>query len=239
MRLGRSGRCGQQKPSRELVKQSIKDSIKKYEKEQDDKVISFISDHTALGLESLFTLFALTLLVSKMIGDYVCINGFFLLFGWLMLLIPMTSFERIYKLISVLQYIISNDMFPWILMYIPLSVGFAMAIKLQFDQLPSSPPCVDGQPEITGFLHHARHAIYELIIMTAGLDTDIKGVRSLECLFESKDESVFLISFLVTTYALISDVVLLNMLIAIMSNTVTVAQQDKGWRQYQVSQTFK
>ena len=127
-------------------------------------------------------------------------------------------------------------MFPWIIIYVIISIGFATAMKLQFDQLPSTSSCIADQPELVGFLHKNGHTFFELVIMTSGLDTDLKHVRNLECMFNYNAHSVSVILFLITMYAIVSAVVLLNMLIAIMSNTVTEAQQDKGWRQYQVSQ---
>ena len=126
----------------------------------------------------------------------------------------------------------SSHYFAWIIIYMIISIGFATAIKLQFQELPGSPPCVDYQPELKGFLQETGGTLFELMVMTSGLDTDIKHVRSLGCIFKDSAKSVYTVLFLITVYAVISAVVLLNMLIAIMSNT---AQKDKGWRLYQVS----
>ena len=219
----------------------VKDSFKEYTKIRDDKGVTAIPqkllNETILFVEVFFMAFAWTFCVSKIttFDAIVWSRGFFLLFGWLMLLVPMTSYNRVYKLISVLKYIIMYDVMPWILIYMTITLGFALAIKLEFEELPKAEPCTDDQPDLTGQLQDAGHALFELIIMTSGLDTDIKNIRGLFCLFKYNSKSVFLILFFVTLYAVISAVVLLNMLIAIMSNTVTEAQQDKGWRQYQVS----
>ena len=190
---------------------------------------------TIIVCELLFTGFAWAVFISKIVNwnteNFEMMKGFFLLFGWLMLLFPLTSFSPIYKLISVLKYIVIRDMFPWITIYITISIGFTLAIKLQFGQLPSSSSCED----LTAFLDKTMPTFFELVVMTSGLDTDLRNVRSLACLFENNSKRVYMILFLITLYAVISAVVLLNMLIAIMSNTVTNAQQDKGWRQYQVS----
>ena len=191
---------------------------------------------TPFIIELLFTSFAWVMYIQKMVNidrnDYVWIDGLFLLFGWIMLLIPMTAYFRIYKLISVLQYITLNDMLPWLLIYFSISIGYAAAIKLQFDQLPRNSTTCD---DLTLFLDHTVDTFLELEIMMLGLDTDLKHVRNVACLFEDNTKNMAMILFLITTYAVISVLVLLNMLIAIMTNTVTEAQQDKGWRQYQVS----
>ena len=223
--------------------QFVKDSIEKYERAQSDKGISSIPqkllDETVWILEFVFTGLAWAEFAPKMLNlylsDQLWIEEFFFMFGWLMLLVPLTSYNRIYKLISVLKYIMIYDILPWIIIYMTISVGFATAIKLQFHELPSSAACVDYQPELKGFLQGTGGTLYELMVMTSGLDTDIKHVRSLGCIFKDNPKGIYTILFLITVYAVICAVVLLNMLIAIMSNTVTEAQQDKGWRQYQVS----
>ena len=218
---------------------SVEESIKKYEKDDGEKMDKYlsiplkISGKTIIVCELFFTVFAL-FIISKInldTEDLEMMKGFFLLFGWLMLLFPLRSFSPIYKLISVLKYIVIRDMFPWITIYITISLGFALAIRLQFGQLPSSSSCED----LTAFLDKTGRTFFELVVMTSGLETDLRNARSLACLFGNNSKRVYMILFLITLYAVISAVILLNMLIAIMSNTVTNAQRDKGWRQYQVS----
>ena len=227
---------------------SVKNSIRKYQKDDGailERFVRWIRGiiywipvevfSTVMLCELLFTGFAWLVFIPKMfnldLDNWGWIKGFFLLLGWLMLLFPLTSFSPIYKLISVLKYIVIRDMSPWIVIYITVSIGFALAITLQFEDLPESSSCED----LTEFLSKTRYTFLELVVMTSGLDTDRKHVRSLACLFEENKKGLTVRLVLITIYAMISAVVLLNMLIAIMSNTVTEAQQDKGWRQYQVS----
>ena len=152
-----------------------------------------------------------------------------------MLLIPMTSYSRVYKLISVLKYIFRYDILPWTLIYVTISVGFATAIRLQFDQLPSNSMCDGEQPDLAGFLQDTGNTMFELVIMTSGLDTELKNVRNLAYLFNSNSKNGFVILLMLTMFAITSAIVFL---IAIMSNTVTETQKDKGWRQYKVSDYF-
>ena len=201
-----------------------------------------IFDEVVFLTELTFACFAWAVYIRQMANldrsDYVWIEGFFLLFGFLMLLIPVTSYNRVYKLISVLKYIFRYDILPWTLIYVTISTGFATAIRLQFDQLPSNSTCVDDQPDLTGFLQDTGNTLFELVAMTSGLDTDLKHVRNLACLFYSNSKNGFVILLMLTMYAITSAIVFLNMLIAIMSNTVTETQKDKGWRQYKVSKYF-
>ena len=228
-------------PNNNYARRSVQESIKQYQKEKGNEgkfgwILSTsqrLFNQVILLLELSFTAFAWSVFVPTNLNtiDYPWVSGFFLLFRWLMLLVPMTSYGPVYKLISVLKYIITKDMFPWILIYVIIYI----AIKLQFQEIPGNSTCMGDEPDLTGFLQETGHTLYELLIMTSGLDTDIKNVRNLECLFKSNSKSVHAMLILITLYAVISAVVLLNMLIAIMSNTVTLAQMDKGWRQYQVS----
>ena len=232
-------------PNKNHARRSVQESIKQYEREKGNagkfswilSIPLMIFNQAILLLELSFTAFAWAVFVPTNLNttDYPWVAGFFLLFGWLMFLIPMTSYSPIYKLISVLKYIVIRDMFPWILIYVTISIGFSTAIKLQFQQIPGNSTCIGDEPYLTGFLQETGHTLYELLIVTSGLDTDLKNVRNLECLFKSNSKSAHAMLILITLYAVISAVVLLNMLIAIMSNTVTLAQMDKGWRQYQVS----
>ena len=177
------------------AKQAVRNSVKRYEKDDiglmdlilyiPRKVFNKIK--IVLLFELFFTGFASAMFIPNLDEtNKVWIKGFLLLFGWLIPLFPLTSFSPIYKLIYVLKYILIRDMFPWIIIYFTISIGFATAIKLQFDQLPSNSTCVGDDPNLTGFLHQNGHTLFELVIMTSGLDTDLKNVRTLECLFESE-----------------------------------------------------
>ena len=166
--------------------------------------------------------------------NYAWIKGCLLLFGWLILLVPLRSYSPVYQLIQVLKYIAMFDVFPWILLYMTINSAFAAAIQLQFQLLPNSARCVEEEPDLKGILLNFGNALYELNIMTSGLDTDIKHTQNLRCLFEYNHRVPYTILLFVTTYGVFSAIVLLNMLIAIMSDTVNVARRNKEWRQYQV-----
>ena len=159
-----------------------------------------------------------------------------MLFGWLMLLVPMKAYNSVHKLITTLKYIIIKDMFPWILIYLTISMGFAAAIKLQFARLPSLGDCIGDQSDLAGFLNKTRKCRirvgghhFRSGEQSAGSAGGHVSVLMLRITAHSWSLS------LTTAYGVISALVLLNMLIAIMSNTVTEAQRDKGWRQFQVS----
>ena len=242
-------RFRRQRRNKDNRKTFIRGSIERYERNKEKEGIfdcimpaTVIFDEVVFLTELIFAGFAWAVYIWTMANydrsDYVWIEGFFLLFAFLMLLIPVTSYSRVYKLISVLKYILRYDILPWTLIYVTISTGFATAIRLQFDQLPSNSTCDGEQPDLAGFLQDTGNTVFELVAMTSGLDTELKNVRHLACLFHYNDKSGFVILLMITMYAISSAIVLLNMLIAIMSNTVTEAQKDKGWRQYKVSDGF-
>ena len=204
------------------------------------KAVKMLLDKTEIIVRFFFFAFTWAVFIASLVeinrNDYAWIKGSFLLFGWLVLLIPLRSYSPVYQLIEVLKYITITDMFPWILLYITISSAFASAIQLQFQLLPYSPTCIDEEHEMKGTLPDYIQALFELVLMTTGLDTEITQVQNVACVFEHHQRKPYATTVLITLYAVISAVVLLNMLIAIMSNTISKAQQGKGWRQYQVSE---
>ena len=169
---------------------------------------------------------------------YAAIKGYSVLFGWLLLLVQLQTFAPVYHLTIQLTNIIIKDMFPWILLYMTLSLGFASAIQLQFQLLPNATSCVEEESDLSGIIvNDCGFVLYELTLMTCGLDTDLKHLQHLGCLFHTNEKETFNIKFLVTMYAVISVVLLLNMFIAVMTNTLNTTLQEQGklWRLYQVN----
>ena len=77
-------------------------------------------------------------------------------------------------------------MITLLLIYITISTRFASAIRSQFEQSPGTTLCVDDETDLAGFLHETRHTLFELVIMPSGLDTDLKDIWDLACLFIPK-----------------------------------------------------
>ena len=92
------------------------------------------------------------------------------------------------------------DILPWVLLYMTINSAFAAAIQLQFQLLPNSPRCMEEEPDLKGILHDFINALYELVIVTSGLDTDMKHTQNLRCLFEYNHRVSYAILLLVTTY---------------------------------------
>ena len=140
--------------------------------------------------------------------NYAWIKSCLLLFGWLVLLVPLRSYSPVYQLIQILKYIAVFDIFPWILLYMTINSAFAAAIQLQFQLLPDSARCVEEESDLKGILHDFINALYELMIVTSGLDTDMKHTQNLRCLFEYNNRVPYTILLFVTTYGIVSTIAL-------------------------------
>ena len=162
----------------------------------------------------------------------------FLLLGWLLLFVPAKTYSKIYNFLSTLKCIIINDMLPFVLFYFVITVAFTCAIQLQFRMLSvnSITKCEDLMGLETIF-NNLDKVIYELIVATTRLDTDLKNVQIISDLFHDDNQNSTFIRLLLIAYAILSVIVLLNMLIAMMGTTMSVVMQEEGtgWRQYQVN----
>ena len=158
------------------------------------RLLKFILDESEILVKFLFFGFVVAAFLNRFIEydtfHYAWIKGFLLLIGWLFTLIPLRSYSVVFQLLSILKYNVILDMFPWTLVYFTISLGFATAIQLQFRLLEMSESCQGEEPSLTGFMQVTRHALFELLIMTAGLDTDLAGVRSIACQFSSRSEKL-------------------------------------------------
>ncbi len=112
---------------------------------------------------------------------YIWVKGTAMLAGWLYTLIPARAFSPIYNFLVALKYIISKDMVPFLLFYGVISIAFGCALQLQF-QLLSVENLSDCQ-DCTGyqdFYHSISHTTSELLVMTFGMDTDLKHVQKVK-----------------------------------------------------------
>ena len=170
------------------------------------------------------------------VEQYAWLKGITILSGWLIVLVLAKAYSPIFNFIVGLKFIVVKDMVPFVLFYVFMSLAFGSAIQLQLQLLPAEK--VEENDETSYFrymLTSVSYVTWELFIMTAGLDTDIKHVQSMGHMMEESKYRSFFIEFMLFLYGLTSVVVLLNMLIATMGTTYSdvLAKQAKGWRQYQ------
>ena len=137
---------------------------------------------------------------------------------------------------SAMKYIIVKNMVPFVIFYLILTIAFGCAIQLQF-QLLSEETVSDseyGSVAFRFFFNSVPYVVLEMVIMTAGMDTDLKHIQNVGYLFEIDKYKSFVTEFLIFIYGLISIILLLNLLIATMNDTYSgvILEQGKGWRQY-------
>ena len=167
---------------------------------------------------------------------YAWLKGIVIFCGWMIVLIIGRAYSPIYNFVIALKYIFVKDMVPFLLFFVVLTVAFGCAIQLQFQLL--SPETVEDQSAIwlVNFLTSAPQVVWELAILTSGMDAEIMNVQSVGNMFKTDQYRTFYVEALLFLYGLTAIVILLNMLIAAMSETYlnVIAKQGKGWRQFQV-----
>ena len=176
------------------------------------------------------------------IKEYTWVKGVFLLFGWLLLLIPMRTYSKIYHFLSTLQSIIIDDMLPFVLFYLFITIAFSCAIQLQFRLLSTEAVPTDGSANgLEAIYNSLWKVIVELIVVTTGLETDLRNVQVVTDLFQGDNLNSSFVRLLLIAYTILSVIVLLNMLIAMMGTTMSVVMEREGtgWRQYQVELLVK
>ncbi len=112
---------------------------------------------------------------------YMWVKGTAMLAGWLYTLIPARAFSPIYNFLIALKYIISKDMVPFLLFYGVISIAFGCALQLQFQLL--SVGNLSSCEDCTGYqdmYHSIGQVTSELLVMTFGMDTDLKHVQKVK-----------------------------------------------------------
>ena len=209
------------------------------------RAVSLIVEKLPIIIRAVFTVLAILLLSFSRLWDdftvehYLWTKGGVILSGWIIILVQGRGYAPIYYFISVLKYIFVKNMVPFLLFYIILTYGFGCAIQLQFQLLKEETAALDEFGSISAFgnfLTSAPYVVWELFVMTGGMDTNLKHVQNVGYLFELDRFRSFMIELLLFVYGLISTIILLNMLIAAMSATYAdvIQKQGRGWRQFQV-----
>ena len=206
-------------------------------------LLAFIVEQMSAILPLCFAIFACWLFYEietkedVTMKSYAWKKGNFLLFGWLLVLIPARTYSPIYNFLSTLKFIIIKDMLPFVLFHIVITVAFSCAIQLQFQLLTADTISqAEDARGFHGFFTKSGTVLYELIILTTGMDTDLKHVQNVADLFHEDRQNSMYVEALLIMYGIISVIILLNMLIAMMGTTLStvVEQHGTGWRQYQV-----
>ena len=207
-------------------------------------MVAFLAEHITRIVMTIFISASIfTLILSYQIDGitveyYTWVKGVAILSGWIIVLLIARAYNPIYTFMSAMKYIIVKNMVPFLIFYLILTIAFGCAIQLQF-QLLSEETVSDseyGSVAFRFFFNSVPYVVLELVIMTAGMDTDLKNIQNVGYLFEIDKYKSFVTEFLIFIYGLISIILLLNLLIATMNDTYSgvISEQGKGWRQYQV-----
>ena len=220
-------------------------SYKQYDEYIEDRgvILSLISSaiQKLLGkmtmvLSTLFFIFSwyqFALQSEKNSSEYARVKGVFLFLGWLIVLIPARTFRPIYAFLSTLKSIVIKDMIPFVLFYLTITIAFSCAVQLQLQMLS-----MEGEAGF-GFdvlFHDVDKVFQELVAITTGMETDLKNMQYVTDRFHQDVLSSTFIRILLIAYAVLSVIILLNMLIAMMGTTLSmvISKEGTGWRQHQV-----
>ena len=205
-------------------------------------VVAFLADHLIKIILLVFgTGTVLLHILPRHLDDfslehYAWLKGIVIFCGWIIVIVIGRVYSPIYNFVTILKYIFLKDMVPFLLFYVILTIAFGCAIQLQFQLLSEETIEQHSSTWLANFITSASHVIWELFIITAGMEADMSNVQSIGYMFRVENYNTFYIELLLVLYGLASIVILLNMLIAAMTETYTnvSAKQGKGWRQFQV-----
>ena len=185
----------------------------------------------------IFSWYQFALQSQKNSSEYAWVKGVFLFLGWLIVLIPARTFRPIYAFLSTLKSIVIKDMLPFVLFYLTITIAFSCAVQLQLQMLP-----MEGEAGF-GFdvlFHDVGKVFQELVVITTGMETELKNMQDVTDRFQRNALNCTFIRLLLIAYAVLSGIILLNMLIAMMGSTLSmvVSKEGTGWRQHQVRSSF-
>ena len=178
--------------------------------------------------------------------QYAQAKGLTLLSGWIIIPILFKTYSPIYTFVVILKYIVIKCLVPYLLFYTFLSVGFGSAVQLQFQLLSDKGAkslVEDSEDEIEcnilsipNHLKRVTYVVWQLCIMTVGMDTKIKDLQNTGNVFFRERYSNLYVEVMLFLFGVLSLTLLVNMLIAAMNTTYSdvMVKQAKGWRQYQV-----
>ena len=197
-----------------------------------------------------FCVCSLLTVIAEWIGfsaeQYAQAKGLVMLSGWIIIPILFKTYSPIYTFVVILKYIFIKCVVPYVLFYTFLSVGFGTAVQLQFQVLSdtgakSLVEDSDGEEEcnavnVPNHLKRVTYVVWQLCIMTVGMDTKLKDLQNIGNVFYRERYSNLYVEILLFLYGVLSVILLLNMLKAAMNTTYSdvIVEQAKGWRQYQV-----
>ncbi|XP_045149348.1 transient receptor potential cation channel subfamily V member 2 isoform X3 [Echinops telfairi] len=194
--------------------------------------ISFMDSY----FEVLFLLQALLTVLSQVlcllaIEWYLPLLVSSLVLGWLNLLYYTRGFQHTGIYSIMIQKVILRDLLRFLLVYFVFLFGFAVALvslsrETQAPKAPSDLNATDGEPHKEGGADEEGHAVPYGGILDASLELFKFTIGMGELAFQEQLRFRGVVLLLLLAYVLLTYVLLLNMLIALMSETVNSVATD-------------
>ncbi|XP_065708933.1 transient receptor potential cation channel subfamily V member 2-like isoform X2 [Patagioenas fasciata] len=168
-----------------------------------------------------FSLLLSAVLYGASSENYVAVMVFSLLLGWVNMLYYTRGFQRTGIYSVMIQKTILRDLLRFLLVYIIFLFGFATALVTLMGDAPSVPQNKSlAQVESAG-----SHAMYGgLLSVSLELFKITIGMGDLD--FQEHARFRYFVMFLLLLFVILTYILLLNMLIALMSETVTKVSKD-------------
>lgn len=151
-----------------------------------------------------------------------------LITGWLYTIVFLRGFQSVDIFIIMLRYMIINDVFNIALVYSVFLAAVGTALNALFQ---ISPVMIDTYPTIW-------HVLYATFAVTVGLEEIVS--KEVDDEYKMLDSNSIYIRLIVISYIVFSTIILLNLLIAKMSDTYTEVREREGanWRVDSVRQAL-
>uniref|UniRef100_A0A8V5GT20 Ion transport domain-containing protein n=1 Tax=Melopsittacus undulatus TaxID=13146 RepID=A0A8V5GT20_MELUD len=194
-------------------------------------ILFFFTNVSAVMAEPLCFIYSVLVIVTAGlylggIEAYLAVMVFALVLGWMNAL----YFTRGLKLTGtysiMIQKILFKDLFRFLLVYLLFMIGYASALVSLLNPCPSSEACSEDQSNCTVPTYPSCRDSQTFSTFLLDLFKLTIGMGDLEMLESAKYPGVFII--LLVTYIILTFVLLLNMLIALMGETVgQVSKESK------------
>nr|XP_056715197.1 transient receptor potential cation channel subfamily V member 4 [Euleptes europaea] len=191
-------------------------------------VNSFFIDGSFQLLYFIYSVLVLVAAALYLVGieAYLAVMVFALVLGWMNAL----YFTRGLKLTGtysiMIQKILFKDLFRFLLVYVLFMIGYASALVSLLNPCPSTVACNEDRPNCTAPAYPSCRDSKTFSTFLLDLFKLTIGMGDLEMIENAKYPGVFVI--LLVTYIILTFVLLLNMLIALMGETVgQVSKESK------------
>ena len=186
------------------------------------RVSHWIFDNGSIWGGLLFSICTIIWFVLYIDNDFeqVYLLAFCLICGWIFTIAFTKGFKRVHAFSIMLKYIIINDILRFLFLYSFILLGFGFAMHALFQIAPN----------IAASYPTGLHTLFTTFNMMIGMDEIFDEDTDQE--YEDNNSSSIYIRVVYLFYIIMSTIIMLNLLIAMMSDTYNAIKSREGqtWR---------